>query len=83
MKPCGIPDLTDMRDALAWARASLAGDLDARQVIGANCDTLGLVDSLCWLFLAAVRSGGLDPDAYLTELQHTIGRLFPDEDSPQ
>lgn len=66
----------DMRDALAYMRATATGDLDGRTAVGVNCDPARMVDCITAYALGlatdAVEGG---PIAWLDMLTANVDEL--------
>lgn len=60
-----MTELDHHLDAIAWVKASIKEDDQARQTIAASCDTVEMVSVLTAMYVAVLQQVTDDPLAYL------------------
>lgn len=72
----------DVRDALAWTEALIAGDVEAMAAIARGCDAGGMLDGLGALYAGLIVSTQADPSGYFARVRARVADMDTDTDSP-
>ena len=76
-------DLDNVRDALAWTRATIVGDKAGRDAIARNCDPVGMVDAITALYVGVLVRVTIDPVAHIDLVLARATDVFPDDDGTE